>query len=97
VSLVSRITGVARSTIGRGVAELRGGAAAVSGRVRRPGGGRKQLVAQDATLLDDLRGLVEPATRGDPEAAPLWAAKSLRNPAAGLQALGAPDRPQRGR
>jgi transposase len=88
VSLVSRITGVARSTIGRGVAELRDGAAVVSGRVRRPGGGRKQLVSQDATLLDDLRGLVEPATRGDPEAPLLWTAKSLRTLAAGLQALG---------
>ena len=88
VRLVSRITGVARSTIGRGVAELRGGAALVSGRVRRPGGGRKPLVAQDATLLDDLRGLVEPATRGDPEAPLLWTARSLRNLASGLQALG---------
>jgi len=88
VSLVSQITGVARSTIGRGVAELRGGAAVAAGRVRRPGGGRKQLVARDATLLDDLRGLVEPATRGDPEAPLLWTAKSLRKLASGLQALG---------
>ncbi len=88
VSLVSRITGVARSTIGRGVAELRGGGAVAAGRVRRPGGGRKPLVARDATLLDDLRGLVEPATRGDPEAPLLWTARSLRNLAVGLQALG---------
>ena len=88
VSLVSRITGVARSTIGRGLAELRGGAAVDAGRVRRVGGGRKRLVVQDATLLDDLRGLVEPATRGDPERPLLWTAKSLRHLAAGLQALG---------
>ena len=88
VSLVSRITGVARSTIGRGLAELRVGAAVGAGRVRRPGGGRKPLAAQDATLLDDLRALVEPETRGDPQAPLLWTAKSLRNLAAGLQALG---------
>jgi hypothetical protein len=88
VKLVSRVTGIARSTIGRGIAELRGGAAVAASRVRRPGGGRKQLVAQDATLLDDLRRLVEPATRGDPEAPLLWTARSLRNLAAGLQALG---------
>lgn len=42
----------------------------------------------DATLLGDLQALVEPATRGDPMAPLLWTAKSLRNLAAELQALG---------
>jgi len=88
VSLVSRITGVARSTIGRGLAELRSGAVVDAGRVRRPGGGRKRLAVQDGGVLEDLRALVEPETRGDPEAALLWTAKSLRKLAAGLQALG---------
>jgi transposase len=88
VSLVSRITGRARSTIGRGVAELRGGAPVAVGRVRRAGGGRKRLVSHDATLREDLRALVEPSMRGDPEAPLLWTAKSLRKLAAGLQALG---------
>jgi hypothetical protein len=88
VTIVSRITGLARSTIGRGLAELRGGVAAEVDRVRRPGGGRKRLAVQDATLLDDLRSLVEPETRGDPQAPLLWTAKSLRKLAAGLQALG---------
>ncbi len=85
---VSQITGVARSTIGRGLAELRSGAAIQSDRVRKPGGGRKSLTAKDPTLLDDLRSLVEPSTRGDPQAPLLWSAKSLRNLAAGLQGLG---------
>jgi len=85
---VSQITGVARSTIGRGLAELRSGAAIQSDRVRKPGGGRKSLTAKDPTLLDDLRSLVEPSTRGDPQAPLLWSAKSLRNLAAGLQELG---------
>jgi hypothetical protein len=88
VTLVSRITGLARSTIGRGLAELRSGVAAKLGQVRRPGGGRKRLAAQDATLIADLCSLVEPATRGDPQTPLLWTAKSLRNLAAGLQALG---------
>ena len=38
-------------------------------RVRRPGGGRKPLTETDPSLLDDLRALVEPATRGDPQVA----------------------------
>ena len=90
VAAVSSITGIARSTIGRGLAELRGEAApeASSDRVRRKGAGRRSLVATDPTLLADLQVLVEPATRGDPMAPLLWTAKSLRNLAAGLRDLG---------
>ena len=90
VAAVARITELARSTIGRGLAELRGEATPgpPPGRVRRPGGGRKRLAAKDPSLLDDLQGLVEPATRGDPRAPLLWTAKSLRNLAAELRRLG---------
>jgi hypothetical protein len=41
VAAVAAATGVARSTIGRGLAELRGEQHASSGRIRRPGGGRE--------------------------------------------------------
>jgi hypothetical protein len=90
VTTVSRITGVARSTIDRGLAELRGDAApaAAPERVRRKGGGRRPLVGTDPSLLGDLKELVEPTTRGDPMAPLLWTAKSLRTLAAGLRALG---------
>ena len=89
VSALSRITGMARSTIGRGLAELRGAATEVApGRVRRAGGGRKKLTSGDATLLDDLRELVEPATRGDPQAPLLWTNKSQRHLAAASGSLG---------
>jgi len=90
IALVSRVTGIARSTINRGLAEL--GTAASgdgpSGRVRRPGGGRKKLTVIDATLLSDLQGLVEPTTRGDPQAPLLWTSRSLRNLAEALRAMG---------
>ena len=90
IALVSRITGIARSTINRGLAEL--GAAAsgdpTSGRVRRAGGGRKKLSETDPTLLCDLQGLVEPTTRGDPQAPLLWTSRSLRNLAEALRAMG---------
>jgi hypothetical protein len=52
---VARITGIARSTIGRGLTELREAGAPPPGRVRRPGGGRKPLSVTDPNLLDDLR------------------------------------------
>ena len=52
------------------------------------GGGRKKLTSGDATLLDDLRELVEPATRGDPQAPLLWTSKSQRHLAAASGSLG---------
>ena len=88
IGAVSRATGLARSTIGRGLAELRRGEELEAGRVRRPGGGRKPLIAQDPTLLEDLRALVEPDSRGDPQAPLRWTCKSLRKLAAGLRGLG---------
>ncbi|MDR3439820.1 ISAzo13 family transposase, partial [Telmatospirillum sp.] len=87
ITVVSRITGIARSTIGRGLVELCG-EATPSPRVRRTGAGRKSAVAKDPTLLSDLKDLLEPATRGDPMAPLLWTAKSLRNLATGLTDLG---------
>ena len=70
IAAVARSTGMARSTIARGLLELRGeGAPAASpSRVRRAGGGRKRAEVRDPTLLQDLQALVEPATRGDPMA-----------------------------
>jgi hypothetical protein len=89
VSAVSRITGLARSTIRRGLDELeRATGDAISGRVRRPGGGRKKATEIDPTLLSDLKGLVEPTTRGDPEAPLLWTSRSLRNLADALRVMG---------
>jgi len=54
------------------------GEAAAAERVRRPGGGRKPLSETDTSLLDDLRLLVEPETRGDPQSPLKWTCKSLR-------------------
>ena len=60
---VWRATGIAPSTIGRGLRELD---AAAPGWVRRAGGGRKTLVASDPGLLPALLALVRPTERGDP-------------------------------
>ena len=64
IAAVTRATGIAPSTIGRGLKELDAGTAPK--RVRRPGGGRKRLADTDATLTGDLLSLVEPVTLGDP-------------------------------
>src|SRR5271155_5781217 len=72
---VAKITGYARSTLGRGLKEL-DVAPFPAGRVRRQGGGRRPLESLDATLLDDLQRVVEPATLGDPMRPLLWVSKS---------------------
>jgi len=43
ISLLSRITGLDRNTIARGVRELHGEQPLPSGRIRRRGGGRKRV------------------------------------------------------
>jgi hypothetical protein len=79
VSLMARITGLARSTIYHGLSDIRHKVAASPGRVRREGGGRKNKASQDPTLVVDLKSLVEPLTRGDPMQPLLWTTRSLRN------------------
>ena len=88
IAAVSRITGIARSTIGRGLAELRAEEPCEISRVRRPGAGRKPLVESDPTLRDDLRSLVEPDARGDPQSPLLWTCKSLRKLSEALRDMG---------
>jgi hypothetical protein len=84
---VSTITGLARSTIDRGLADL-DGPPLLLGQVRRKGGGGKRLSERDATLLEDLRRIVEPATLGDPVRPLLWVSKSLDKLASALTAMG---------
>src|SRR4051812_2615642 len=57
VMAVCRATGLARSTIERGLEDL-DQPAPPAGRVRRAGSGRRRLTAKDPTLLEDLRRLV---------------------------------------
>lgn len=88
VSLVSIITGLARSTIRRGQRELASPPELAPGRVRRAGGGRKKASASDPALVADLEMLVEPLSRGDPMSPLRWTCKSVRTLAAALRRKG---------
>ncbi len=77
IAAVSRATGIAASTIGRGLTELSATDQLARERVRRPGGGGKSLMAKDPTLLADLLAMVEPDARGDPMSPLRWTCKSL--------------------
>ncbi len=87
ISASARATGIARSTIGRGLKDL-ADPGALSGVVRRPGSGRHALTATDPTLLEDLGRLLEPATMGDPMRPLLWVSKSHAKLAVALRATG---------
>ena len=88
ITTVARATGVARSTIWRGIDEIDSGSPLDPERIRRPGGGRKRTTVLDPTLTADLERLVEPVTRGDPESPLRWTCKSVRKLAAELKGLG---------
>ena len=92
--MMAQITGLGRETVARGIRELAAASDAETSlpphASRRQGGGRKKLTTKDPTLLADLDSLVSPATRGHPESALLWTAKSTAKLAAELQAMGHP-------
>ncbi|MGH9619825.1 MAG: ISAzo13 family transposase [Bryobacteraceae bacterium] len=85
ISAVSRATGISRSVIRQGIAELKAPRSLTPGRIRREGGGRKRAVDKDASLKSDLQRLLESTTRGDPEAPLRWTCKSVRQLTAELK------------
>jgi transposase len=88
-SAVTKATGISRSTIRSGIAELHQSTPEPPpGRIRQPGAGRPRLTERNPRLLDDLHALLEPATRGDPETPLLWTSKSTRHLADELVARG---------
>jgi len=88
IAMVARATGIAPSTIGRGLKEIAEGAPPAGPRLRRSGGGRKRLTETDATLTRDLLDLIAPMTLGCPERPLLWVSKSLEKLAVALRAKG---------
>ena len=88
IAAVARATGIAASTIGRGLKELVAAEVLDLGRIRRHCGGGKRRVVQDPTLLADLLALVEPDARGDPMSPLRWTSKSLSQLTRALVATG---------
>jgi hypothetical protein len=89
ITLMSRVCGLSRPTITKGVQEL-DEAPLPAGRVRRPGGGRKRIEVTDPEIVDALDALLEPASRGDPESPLRWSSESTRTLAGELSASGHP-------
>ena len=88
ITAVAQATGLARSSINRGVQELRSGRNEQGGRVRRPGGGRKRAVIHQPGLLAALETLIADAIRGDPCSPLRWVSRSQRQLVRALNAQG---------
>jgi Rhodopirellula transposase DDE domain len=89
LAMVSKITGLARSTINRGKDDL-DAEPLPKGQIRRAGGGRRALSENDPGLVAALKRLVEPATLGDPMRPLIWVSKSMEKLAAALTEMGHP-------
>ena len=89
LAIVSKITGLARSTITRGKKDL-DAQPLPKGRVRRGGGGRRALCENDPGLVPTLKRLLDPATLGDPMRPLIWVSKSMDKLAATLTEMGHP-------
>jgi len=88
VTATSIATGVARSTINRGIEELRSARNELGSRLRRPGGGRKSAVTHQPGLPAALETLIEDAIRGDPSSPLRWVSRSQRHLVKALSARG---------
>jgi Rhodopirellula transposase DDE domain len=86
---VSRVTGMAHTTVRRGIRDLQAGEDWRVGRVRRPGAGRPSVLERDPGIEKALDGLLEPVTIGDPERVSVrWTSKSAAKLAVELQQMG---------
>jgi transposase len=90
ISAVSDATGIARTTIARGIRELESTSDGSEGRQRRAGAGRKRSDEVDPELITALDRIVEPESRGDPMTPLRWTCKSTRILAQVLTAQGHP-------
>jgi hypothetical protein len=88
IAAVARATGLARTTVARGAADVRAAEPIAPGRVRRAGAGRPPIEVRDPTLRHDLEALIEPTSRGDPESPLRWTTRSVRKLAAELKRQG---------
>lgn len=77
ISQVAKATGVSRVTIHKALAEIES-KKIIAERIRKPGGGRKDITEYYPNILEKLEALVDPVTRGDPRSPLRWTCKSTR-------------------
>ena len=87
VSKVSRITGVSRTTITKGIEELQK-EITIDGKVRRSGGGPKCVEEKHPDIEERIRKIVDGSTYGNPERVLSYTTESLRKIETELESQG---------
>ena len=77
ISQVAKATGVSRVTIHKALTEI-ADKKILAERIRKPGGGRKDITEYYPNILEKLEALVDPVSRGDPRSPLRWTCKSTR-------------------
>ncbi len=77
ISQVAKATGVSRVTIHKALTEIED-KKILAERIRKPGGGRKDITEYYPNILEKLETLVDPVSRGDPRSPLRWTCKSTR-------------------
>ena len=88
IGIVSKSTGVSRTTISAGLKELKKPDLIDKSRIRKEGGGRKKSIDKLPAIEIELDKLIEPALRGEPDSPLMWTSKSLRKLSAELKSGG---------
>jgi transposase len=88
VTKVSKLSGVSRVVITKGKKELKATKKEPIESSRKKGGGRKKAVDKHPEIKAELKTIIEPHTRGEPESPLLWTSKSLRKISTELKAKG---------
>ena len=89
ISRLAEITGIHNDTFTKARRELEAGLAdAPTNRIRKEGGGRKELTETDPTLESDLEELIRDEVAGDPSSGDRWVRQSLRPLAKALRKRG---------
>jgi Rhodopirellula transposase. len=78
VSSISKLTGMSRTTITKGISELLNNKKLTEERVREIGGGRKSIQS-DKKLILEIEKIINDSTAGHPMNALKWTAKTSRN------------------
>ena len=95
VAYVNSITGAARNTIHHGIEDLNhdvetdsSDQAVTTSGIRKPGGGRKKESEKHPRLYQDIEGIIDPDTYGNPMKPLRWTTLSLRKIAEALSEKG---------
>jgi len=78
ISYVSKLTAMSRTTITKGIKELKSGKE-LNNEVRKKGSGRKKITVTNTKIIEELDLIMDQSTAGDPMSALKWTCKSTRN------------------